>query len=261
MVDLFHKQKQLEELDLDLIERLGSVALSPCVPMRRIVRNKICICGSWDMLEFWYKGVKHQSQALMTIVKKLGELRQPESCDTIAQKERKKHASTLVFKCASELQATLALLCSAPVYLCGGEGVFPGEEQCQCASIKAPGIRTSIHQILESVLIVNELVVSAVKTVEHTEKRCEAFRLGSTDDWSSSRKLSNFIKSSAELDEASKIPAVLIALRLKLAGIPGLIMDGKVPLAEVRFNCKKCSSEDTNRSLRDREPFSGRARG
>ncbi|KAK5711681.1 hypothetical protein LTR17_018262 [Elasticomyces elasticus] len=234
MIDLVHKQRPFE----NVVDQLGRVTLSSHVP-RLTVWKKLRLYGYPDMPRLWREGIEIQSQNVVTITQKFDGLRQPAGCDPNAQMERKKHASTVANKCATELQSTLALMCAATVWLEAGEGVFQGEEQLQWASVDAFDVKKSIHQILETLLAAKQLIISTLKKVVDTEEMCGAFRLCPTDDCQSPRRLSDFIKSSEEFDESSKVPAILMAIRVELAGLPGLFAERKETPAEVRYFCRQ----------------------
>ena len=240
-----HKQKPVGSLDTDLLEQLERMDLLPRIRERRIVRKGLHFSEMCNMLHGWTEGVKRQSQGLDTIMKELGELHIPGNAD-IELKERNKQGLALARKCATELHSTIALICAAPTLLQKSEGIFPGEEQPRRTSIATSGIRTTVQQILEDTLRLKQLVVTALKSVLDTENRYEAFRLHATDHDQSLQRLSKFITSIAEFGEASKIPMILIACRLELAGMICFPVEDESQPAQVRRRCEPCSSDDAD---------------
>ncbi|KAK6434295.1 hypothetical protein LTR95_009523 [Oleoguttula sp. CCFEE 5521] len=222
MLDLFLRQSIPDDPADELLDELHHLNLSPHGPRRRILHRQRdsqindpfdpCLCAIAEQL----RQIKDYTRVIAGINRLSPGVDDPTSDSYPGMK--------LATKGMEKLHFSLVLMCSIPTLIYGTGGALLFEEPYRGIMTDRVGVRTGLTNVLRSLVALKYAVIACIAAIEGIEAEYPIFKPAVDDDEYISRKVSQWIRNAEEYQEAMNTDAIILALRMELAGVDGLLV-------------------------------------
>lgn len=245
LMRLFRKQSILKDSVDELANDFHHTNRLPHGPRRRIIdRKRRLNTYTINPFDSSLRAITQQLQWLQRYTKIITELRRgsPSVGDTTVDSE---FGAQLALEGERHLRNSFALMCSTLTLVRGTGSVLPDQEQCQYTNKNAPGFKTGVTTVLQSLVELKAAVKACIAAVAGIEAAQPNFRLAPDEDEHILRKVSQGVRDAEEYEEAMEADAILLAYRMELAGfkecLSDIITETEVSTLMLELNIAKSS--------------------